>query len=186
MNVKSDIEIAQSASMLPIQEVAANYTYIYLRQRWTSAPFRTCPAGPSWYWSPPSAPLPLAREKPPPSVGLADALNRIGKRTVVCLREPSLGPVFGVKGGAAGGGYAQVVPMEDINLHFTGDFHAIGAANNLLGRFNGQSYPTGECSGHRPQNHYLETRCRYERPSAASHRLRLGRESQWSSQGGRL
>lgn len=66
------------------------------------------------------------------SVGLADALNRIGKRTIVCVREPSLGPCFGMKGGAAGGGYAQVVPMEDINLHFTGDFHAIGAANNLL------------------------------------------------------
>ena len=66
------------------------------------------------------------------TVGLADALNRQGKNPVVALREPSLGPVFGIKGGAAGGGYAQVIPMEDINLHFTGDFHAIGAANNLL------------------------------------------------------
>ena len=66
------------------------------------------------------------------SIGLADALNRLGKRTVLSLREPSLGPVFGMKGGATGGGYAQVAPMEDINLHFTGDFHAIGAANNLL------------------------------------------------------
>ena len=66
------------------------------------------------------------------TVGLGDALNRIGKKAAICLREPSLGPCFGVKGGAAGGGYAQVVPMEDINLHFTGDFHAIAAANNLL------------------------------------------------------
>src|SRR5262249_58395805 len=66
------------------------------------------------------------------TVGLGDGLNRIGKKAVICLREPSLGPCFGVKGGAAGGGYAQVVPMEDINLHFTGDFHAIGTANNLL------------------------------------------------------
>ena len=66
------------------------------------------------------------------SVGLALGLNKIGKKAVAALREPSLGPVFGMKGGAAGGGYAQVVPMEDINLHFTGDFHAIGAANNLL------------------------------------------------------
>ena len=66
------------------------------------------------------------------TIGLADGLTRIGKRCAVALREPSLGPVFGIKGGAAGGGYAQVVPMEDINLHFTGDFHAIGAANNLL------------------------------------------------------
>merc|ERR1719230_1101505 len=66
------------------------------------------------------------------SVGLTDGLNRIGKNTIVALREPSLGPVFGMKGGAAGGGYAQVVPMDEINLHFTGDFHAIGAAHNLL------------------------------------------------------
>ena len=75
---------------------------------------------------------PAGEGKTTTSVGLADALNKLGKNTMVCLREPSLGPVFGVKGGAAGGGYAQVVPMEDINLHFTGDFHAIGAANNLL------------------------------------------------------
>src|SRR4030095_9667215 len=66
------------------------------------------------------------------TVALGDALNRIGKKAIICLREPSLGPVFGMKGGAAGGGYAQVVPMEDINLHFTGDFNAIGLANNLL------------------------------------------------------
>ena len=77
-------------------------------------------------------PTPAGEGKTTTTVGLADALSRIGKKTVVALREPSLGPVFGVKGGAAGGGYAQVVPMEDINLHFTGDFHAIGAANNLL------------------------------------------------------
>jgi len=77
-------------------------------------------------------PTPAGEGKTTTSVGLADGLNRIGKKTAVCLREPSLGPCFGVKGGAAGGGYAQVVPMEDINLHFTGDFHAIGAANNLL------------------------------------------------------
>jgi len=77
-------------------------------------------------------PTPAGEGKTTTSVGLADGLNRIGKKTIVCLREPSLGPCFGMKGGAAGGGYAQVVPMEDINLHFTGDFHAIGAANNLL------------------------------------------------------
>lgn len=77
-------------------------------------------------------PTPAGEGKTTTSVGLGDAMNRIGKKTITCLREPSLGPCFGVKGGAAGGGYAQVVPMEDINLHFTGDFHAIGAANNLL------------------------------------------------------
>ncbi len=77
-------------------------------------------------------PTPAGEGKTTTTIGLADALSRIGKRAVVALREPSLGPVFGVKGGAAGGGYAQVVPMEEINLHFTGDFHAVGAANNLL------------------------------------------------------
>ncbi|MGE4218253.1 MAG: formate--tetrahydrofolate ligase [Alphaproteobacteria bacterium] len=77
-------------------------------------------------------PTPAGEGKTTTTVGLGDALTRLGKRTAICLREPSLGPCFGMKGGAAGGGYAQVVPMEDINLHFTGDFHAIGAANNLL------------------------------------------------------
>src|SRR5437764_2524407 len=77
-------------------------------------------------------PTPAGEGKTTTTVGLGDALNHIGKKAAICLREPSLGPVFGMKGGAAGGGYAQVVPMEDINLHFTGDFHAIAAANNLL------------------------------------------------------
>ena len=77
-------------------------------------------------------PTPAGEGKTTTTVGLADGMTRLGKNVVVALREPSLGPVFGIKGGAAGGGYAQVVPMEDINLHFTGDFHAIGAANNLL------------------------------------------------------
>ena len=79
------------------------------------------------------SPTPAGEGKTTTTVGLGDAMNRIGKKVAICLREPSLGPCFGVKGGAAGGGYAQVVPMEDINLHFTGDFHAIGAAHNLLG-----------------------------------------------------
>ena len=77
-------------------------------------------------------PTPAGEGKTTTTVGLGDALNRIGRRAAICLREPSLGPCFGMKGGAAGGGYAQVVPMEDINLHFTGDFHAIGTAHNLL------------------------------------------------------
>src|SRR6516164_9866290 len=77
-------------------------------------------------------PTPAGEGKTTTTVGLGDALNLIGKQTMLCLREPSLGPCFGIKGGAAGGGYAQVVPMEDINLHFTGDFHAISTANNLL------------------------------------------------------
>src|SRR3989338_3723738 len=78
------------------------------------------------------SPTPAGEGKTTTTVGLGDALNRIGKKASICLREPSLGPVFGMKGGAAGGGYAQVAPMEDINLHFTGDFHAIALANNLL------------------------------------------------------
>src|SRR6187401_2385488 len=78
------------------------------------------------------SPTPAGEGKTTTTVGLGDALNRLGKKTVICLREPALGPVFGMKGGAAGGGYAQVVPMEDINLHFTGDFAAIGVATNLL------------------------------------------------------
>src|SRR5437867_180189 len=77
-------------------------------------------------------PTPAGEGKTTTTVGLGDALNHIGKKAMICLREPSLGPVFGMKGGAAGGGYAQVVPMEDINLHFTGDFNAIALANNLL------------------------------------------------------
>ena len=77
-------------------------------------------------------PTPAGEGKTTTTIGLADGLRKIGKKSIVALREPSLGPVFGVKGGACGGGYAQVIPMEDINLHFTGDFHAIGAANNLL------------------------------------------------------
>ena len=92
------------------------------------------------------SPTPAGEGKTTTSVGLADAMNALGKKTMLCLREPSLGPVFGIKGGAAGGGYAQVVPMEDINLHFTGDIHAIGAANNLLaarrGRLNSISRAT--------------------------------------------
>ena len=78
------------------------------------------------------SPTPAGEGKTTTTVGLGDAMNRVGRNTIICLREPSLGPCFGIKGGAAGGGYAQVVPMEDINLHFTGDFHAIGAAHNLL------------------------------------------------------
>ncbi|MEO1878413.1 MAG: formate--tetrahydrofolate ligase, partial [Methylococcales bacterium] len=78
------------------------------------------------------SPTPAGEGKTTTTVGLGDAMNRLGKKTIMCLREPSLGPCFGMKGGAAGGGYSQVVPMEDINLHFTGDFHAIGVAHNLL------------------------------------------------------
>jgi formate--tetrahydrofolate ligase len=140
---KSDIEISQSAVMWPITEVASkklgipeNNLELYGRHKAKiSLPYveslRDKPNGKLVLVTAMSPTL-AGEGKTTTTVGLGDALNHIGKRAIVCLREPSLGPSFGMKGGAAGGGYAQVVPMEDINLHFTGDFHAIGAANNLL------------------------------------------------------
>ncbi|RVU98541.1 formate--tetrahydrofolate ligase [Coriobacteriales bacterium OH1046] len=138
--IKSDIEIAQAATMLPISEVAAKVGlsddmlehYGKYKAKVDIHSLRDRPASAKLILVTAINPTPAGEGKTTTSVGLADGLNRIGKKTMLCLREPSLGPVFGVKGGAAGGGYAQVVPMEDINLHFTGDFHAIGAANNLL------------------------------------------------------
>lgn len=140
MEFKTDIEIAQSTAMLPIQEVAAKLgvgqetlePYGHYKAKLDIHALKDLPSKAKLVLVTAISPTPAGEGKTTTSVGLADALNRLGKKTVVCLREPSLGPVFGVKGGAAGGGYAQVVPMEDINLHFTGDFHAIGAANNLM------------------------------------------------------
>lgn len=137
--MKTDIEIAQSVSMRPINTIA-DALHIpeealeqYGRYKAKIDP-KKVPSKPNGKLILVTAITPTAagEGKTTTTVGLADGLRRIGKKSVAVLREPSLGPVFGVKGGAAGGGYAQVVPMEDINLHFTGDFHAIGAANNLL------------------------------------------------------
>mgnify|MGYP004465657573 FL=1 len=141
MTYKSDIEIAQSAKLRPITEIAkaagidekhlevygrykakVDFSYLAENTRKNGRLILVTAI----------TPTPAGEGKTTTTIGLADGLKRIGKSAAVALREPSLGPVFGVKGGAAGGGYAQVVPMEDINLHFTGDFHAIGAANNLL------------------------------------------------------
>ena len=141
MGYKSDIEIAQETPMLPITEIAkkagidekyleqygkykAKIDYNLLRETEGKDGKLVLVTAIN--------PTPAGEGKTTTTVGLADAMQKMGKKVMVALREPSLGPVFGVKGGAAGGGYAQVVPMEDINLHFTGDFHAIGAANNLL------------------------------------------------------
>ena len=141
MQYKSDIEIAQSCEMKPIQEIAkvAHVDEKYLEQygRYKakidlSLLNETDRKDGKLILVTAITPTPAGEGKTTTTIGLADGLKRIGKDVTVALREPSLGPVFGVKGGAAGGGYAQVVPMEDINLHFTGDFHAIGAANNLL------------------------------------------------------
>ena len=141
MTIKSDIEIAQEAKLLPNTDIAdaCGMDGAYIEQygrykakidnRFLKETNR--PDG-KLVLVTAITPTPAGEGKTTTTVGLADGLRRIGRNAVVALREPSLGPVFGIKGGAAGGGYAQVVPMEDINLHFTGDFHAIGAANNLL------------------------------------------------------
>ena len=143
MGYKSDIEIAQETEMQVINDIAdkigipekyvenygkykAKIDYRYYQEELVNRPDAKVVLVTA------INPTPAGEGKTTTTIGVADALNKIGKKTMVALREPSLGPVFGVKGGAAGGGYAQVVPMEDINLHFTGDLHAIGAANNLI------------------------------------------------------
>ena len=136
----TDIEIAQAARPLPITEVAAKagigerFVECYGRTKAKIDPALLSAPGEDGRLILVTAinPTPAGEGKTTTTVGLADALRKLGRRSIVALREPSLGPVFGIKGGAAGGGCAQVIPMEDINLHFTGDFHAIGAANNLL------------------------------------------------------
>ena len=146
--MKSDIQIAQEATLQPIAQVAqklgltedeislygkhkAKIDHKLAKREAKQGKLILVTA---------ISPTPAGEGKTTISTGLADGLNALGKKTMLCLREPSLGPVFGIKGGAAGGGYAQVVPMEDINLHFTGDLHAIGAANNLLAAMVGASF----------------------------------------------
>src|SRR5690554_6220918 len=141
-NTLTDLDIARAAKTLPIVEVAeklgipqqnlipyghdkAKINYAFLEN------LNSKPDG-KLILVTAISPTPAGEGKTTTTVGLGDGLNKIGKKAMICLREPSLGPCFGMKGGAAGGGYAQVVPMTDINLHFTGDFHAITSANNLL------------------------------------------------------
>ena len=156
MTIKSDIEIAQEAKPLPITDIAdaCGMDGAYIEQygrykakidnRFLKETNR--PDG-KLVLVTAITPTPAGEGKTTTTVGLADGLRRIGRNAVVALREPSLGPVFGIKGGAAGGGYAQVVPMEDINLHLTGDFHAIGAANNLLAAMLDNHIPQGNALG---------------------------------------
>ena len=140
MAFKTDIEIAQEANLKPINAVAASLgipedaveNYGRYKAKLDIHALKDLPEKGKLILVTAITPTPAGEGKTTTSVGVTDGLRKIGKNAVVALREPSLGPVFGIKGGAAGGGYAQVVPMEDINLHFTGDFHAIGAANNLL------------------------------------------------------
>ncbi|MBV8509219.1 MAG: formate--tetrahydrofolate ligase, partial [Xanthobacteraceae bacterium] len=142
-NPKSDIEIAQAAAKRPILDIAREKLgiaaenlepYGHYKAKISMDYIKSLKNKPNGKLVLVTAitPTPAGEGKTTTTVGLTDALNHIGKKAMLCLREPSLGPCFGVKGGAAGGGYAQVVPMEDINLHFTGDFHAIGTAHNLL------------------------------------------------------
>ena len=140
--MKSDIEIAQEAQMVHIREVAAKLDipeddlelYGKYKAKLSDELIRRVSDRKDGKLILVTAinPTPAGEGKTTTSVGLGEAFGRLGKRAVIALREPSLGPCFGIKGGAAGGGYAQVVPMEDLNLHFTGDFHAITSANNLL------------------------------------------------------
>jgi formate--tetrahydrofolate ligase len=140
MAYKTDIEIAQEAKPRLINDVAAELgipaeaveNYGRYKAKIDISALKDLPEKAKLILVTAITPTPAGEGKTTTSVGLTDGLRKIGKKSIVALREPSLGPVFGVKGGAAGGGYAQVIPMEDINLHFTGDFHAIGAANNLL------------------------------------------------------
>ena len=138
----TDIEIARNAEIRPIREIAGSLgmeeddleLYGRYKAKISEEYLRKIQDRPEGKLILVTAinPTPAGEGKTTISIGLADALSRLGKKTVAALREPSLGPCFGVKGGAAGGGYAQVIPMEDLNLHFTGDFHAITSANNLL------------------------------------------------------
>ena len=140
--MKSDIEIAQEAKMEHIKDVAAQIGikedelefYGKYKAKLSDELEKRVAGNPDGKLVLVTAinPTPAGEGKTTVSIGLTQALNRLGHKTVVALREPSLGPCFGIKGGAAGGGYSQVVPMEDLNLHFTGDFHAITSANNLL------------------------------------------------------
>ncbi|MDA8575163.1 formate--tetrahydrofolate ligase [Alphaproteobacteria bacterium] len=155
--VGSDIEIARAATMQPITEIGAQLglpaqaiqPYGHTKAKISLEHIASLDDRPDGKLILVTAmtPTPAGEGKTTTTVGLGDGLNRIGKKAMICLREPSLGPCFGVKGGAAGGGYAQVVPMEDINLHFTGDFHAIGAAHNLLSALLDNDIYWGNASG---------------------------------------
>ena len=184
--MKTDIEIAQEAKMKPITQIAAQLgledesviPYGRYKAKIDHRLIHNAKKQGKLILVTAISPTPAGEGKTTTSVGLADAMNALGKKTMLCLREPSLGPVFGVKGGAAGGGYAQVVPMEDINLHFTGDLHAIGTANNLLAAMIDNQHPAGQPAEHRPPPHHLEALHGHERPAAAVHRGRSGRQGE--------
>ena len=193
--VKSDIQIAREAKMLPINDILAkanvpdesfafspmgrhiakvNLEYLDTLKDKTDGKLILVTA---------ITPTPAGEGKTTTSIGLTEGLNKIGKQATVVLREPSLGPVFGIKGGAAGGGYAQVVPMEDINLHFTGDFSAIEKANNLLSALIDNNIQSKTKNLGIDPRTIVETGDGYERQVAKESNYWFRRNSQWYSSG---
>jgi formyltetrahydrofolate synthetase len=180
MSHKTDIEIARAADKKPIQEIGAKLgipsehllPYGHDKAKVSQAFIKACRATRNGKLILVTAinPTPAGEGKTTTTVGLGDGLNRIGKKAAICIREASLGPNFGMKGGAAGGGYAQVVPMEDMNLHFTGDFHAITSAHNLLSAMIDNHIYWGNEAGDRRAPGDLAARGRHERPGAPRHR----------------
>ena len=188
MSFPSDLEIARSVTPRPIVDVARDLgladdeleLYGPTKAKVTLEAIRRLEAErPRGKYVVVTAitPTPLGEGKSTTTVGLAQGLNAIGRKAAVCIRQPSLGPVFGIKGGAAGGGYSQVIPMEDFNLHLTGDVHAIGAAHNLAGRVPRQQPAPQEPARHRPAGDPLAAGPRHQRPGAAprDHRPRRPR-----------
>ena len=182
--VPTDIAIAQAAKLRPIQDVAAELGLgpddilpygRYKAKISAEAVARSKPKG-RLVLVTGINPTPAGEGKSTVTVGVSQALRRLGKKVVVAIREPSLGPVFGVKGGAAGGGYAQVVPMEEINLHFTGDFHAITSAHNLLSAMLDNHLHQGNALGIDPAAHHLAAHHGHERPGAPLDRHQPGRD----------
>ncbi len=187
--VPSDIDIAQAATMQPIQAIAekagildeelelygrykAKIDYMALLARLKNAPDGKIINVTA------ITPTPLGEGKTVTSIGLAESMNAIGLKTMLALREPSLGPVFGIKGGAAGGGYSQLIPMEDLNLHFTGDIHAVGTANNLLAAMVDTHLMHGNELEIDPLTISWRRVRRPERPRHARDRQRAGRQAQ--------
>ena len=186
---KSDIEISQAAKKRPILDIAKEKLgiaaenlepYGHYKAKVSMDYIKSLQSKPNGKLILVTAitPTPAGEGKTTTTVGLTDALNHIGKKAMLCLREPSLGPSFGMKGGAAGGGYAQVVPMEDINLHFTGDFHAITSAHNLLSALIDNHIYWGNALGINSPSRGLASRHGYERPRTARDRLFTRRRCQ--------
>ncbi len=178
--MKSDLEIAQEAHLEPISKIAGDLGLledeVELYGKYKAKVslevldrLKDKPSG-KFIVVTGMTPTPLGEGKTLTTVGLAQALNRIGKRTIACIRQPSLGPTFGIKGGAAGGGYSQVVPMEDFNLHLTGDTHAVSMAHNLLAAMIDNHLNHGNATRHRPLLDQLAPRRRHLRPRPAQRR----------------